>query len=368
MSSPGYRRLFVMLCSGCVLATILFGIAAARRSRPSTGVAILSGASSNHSSLAKLEEVPRPATNPRQQAAKATTPLSAPSKPTSHRLYFRTNALGGNYGKLTVAPIDALDRPQYAAELSCDRIHFAGGQGVCLASDRGVFTTYFAVMFDDHLRPGRTIPLNGIPSRARVSPSGRLAAITVFLSGQSYASLDFSTQTTIVDPVRGEVLADLESFSVSRDGAVFQSPDFNFWGVTFAKDENRFYATLWSKGKTYLVEGDIAKRSARVIYEGVECPSLSPDNTRIVFKKRVGSSRTAWRIHLLDLETLTETALNETRSVDDQMEWLDNEQVLYALSESEAGSSASTDIWVLPAGTRGIPQLLLRGAFSPAVF
>jgi len=372
LPESGSRRLFFLLCAGCVLATIVFGVVAARRSRPSTGIVIstapASAPLSTSPSLPPVAAALRSDFKNSQELAKPVAEAPQPSKPAAGRLvYFRTNALGDNYGKLTVAPFDALDQPRYSAELSCDRVHFAAGRGVCLASDRGVFTTYYAVMFDEYLRPGRKMSLNGIPSRTKVSPTGRLAAITVFLAGQSYVSLNFSTQTTIVDLAQGEVLADVESFSVSRDGAVFQSPDFNFWGVTFAKDENRFYATLWSKGKTYLVECDLAKRTARVIHENVECPSLSPDNTRIVFKKRVGSAGTFWRIHLLDLKTLVETALSETRSVDDQIEWLDNDQVLYALSENEKGSSASTDIWVLPTSPTGTPRMLLRGAFSPAV-
>jgi hypothetical protein len=34
--------------------------------------------------------------------------------------------------------------------------------------------------------------------------------------------------------------------------------DINFWGVTFARAPGRFYATLGTKGHTYLVEGDWA--------------------------------------------------------------------------------------------------------------
>jgi hypothetical protein len=222
-------------------------------------------------------------------------------------------------------------------------------------------------MFDAQFQRGRSFELDGIPSRVRVSSSGRLAAITVFLTGHSYAALNFSTRTTIINPDSGEILADLDQFSVSRNGEPFRSPDFNFWGVTFARDENRFYATLWSKGQSYLVECDLAKRSARVIHDGVECPSLSPDNTRIAFKKRITEQRVGWRIYVLDLKALTETPLGETRSVDDQVEWLDNEQILYALSESERGSSPSTDIWALPAHLAGVPRLLLKGGFSPAV-
>jgi len=192
-----------------------------------------------------------------------------------------------------------------------------------------------------------------------------LAAITVFVSGHSYAGTDFSTQTLIVDVAAGKVLADLEKFSVTRDSDTFQSPDFNFWGVTFLHDENHFYATLASKGKTYLVECDLVKQTAKVIYEGVECPSVSPDNLRIAFKKRIGPI--SWRISVLDLKTLTVRPLNEPRSVDDQLEWLDNDHVLYALSQNPNGSSASTDIWSLSIRGDGMPQILLKGADSPAV-
>ena len=141
------------------------------------------------------------------------------------------------------------------------------------------------------------------------------------------------------------------------------------WGVTFAHDENRFYATLWSLGKTYLVEGDFAKREANVIYEGVECPSLSPDETRIAFKRRTGwiGGPITRRLSLLELKTLAETPHGETRSVDDQVEWLDNEHILYALPENGKSSSASSDIWALPISANGSPQLFLTGASSPAV-
>jgi hypothetical protein len=372
------RMLFFVLCAGCTLATVIFGIVAARRPRTSPAVGSSQPARTeaaaerervipDRGSLAKPEPSPIPVASKAGEAGRAEAVRPLP-KPSSDLLYFRSNSLGDHYGKLTVASLDSLDRPQYSGALYCDRLHFAGGRGVCLVSERGVFTKYFAAMFDDSMQPGKRIPLNGIPSRVKVSPSGRLAAITVFLAGQSYTSLNLSTQTTIVDPVHGEILIpDMETFSISRNGEVFRSPDFNFWGVTFAHDENRFYATLWSKGSTYLIEGDLAKRTAKVIYDGVECPSLSPDNTRVAFKKRVGSSGITWHIHVLDLKTMTDVALTETRSVDDQIEWLDNDRILYALSENEAGSSASTDLWVLPVNGSRSARLLLKGAFSPAV-
>lgn len=367
MLRPDRQRklLFTLLCAACVLITIAYWFVTLRRS-PSAAM----HASSIPPTAAPLKQL---ATEPDAAAAPAPKPaipqtIPGPeATPPARSLYFRANALGDNYGKLSTARLDALEQRRFSPQLSCDRVHFSHGTGVCLASKRGVFTTYSAVKFERNLSGGWSIPLNGVPSRTRVSPNGSLAAITTFVSGHSYASLAFSTQTIIVDTATGNVLADLENFSVTRDGAPFQSPDFNFWGVTFQQNEDRFFATLASQGKTYLLEGNLRERTARIVREGVECPSLSPDNTRIAFKKRAPSSRVIWRIHVLDLKTMTETPLNETRNVDDQVEWMDDQHILYALTQNEQGASASTDIWVLPATADGIPRILLHGADSPAV-
>ncbi|MDQ1470529.1 MAG: hypothetical protein QOJ99_2009 [Bryobacterales bacterium] len=355
------RKLFTILCVCCMLVPLLYAVASALRASAPAPV-------ERTVALMAPETLPvRPSAQPAETAKSAAPAQTRPSQ-VERVLFYRNTAMGDSYGKLAVSSLDALDRPVYSRDLDCDRVYFAAGHGVCLTSDRGVFTTYSAVLFDARLRAGRTLPLNGTPSRVRVSSSGRLASITVFLTGQSYAALNLSTQTTIVDLVRGEVLIpDLETLSVWRDGAVFRHPDFNFWGVTFARDENRFYATLWSQGTAYLIEGDLGKRTARVIHQGVECPSLSPDNTRVAYKKRFGSSANDWRIHLLELKTMTDRALGETRSVDDQMEWLDDEHILYAMSDAENGSSASTDLWQLSTSPEDRPRLFMRGAFSPAV-
>jgi hypothetical protein len=61
----------------------------------------------------------------------------------------------------------------------------------------------------------------------------------------------------------GEVLTDLEHFTTWKDGARFHAADFNFWGVTFSRDSNMFYASLGTKGTTYLVRGDPGCASSR---------------------------------------------------------------------------------------------------------
>ena len=59
--------------------------------------------------------------------------------------------------------------------MPCERVAFAGGQGICLQADRGVFTTFKAVLFDGAFKARSTIKLDGSPSRTRVSADGRSA-------------------------------------------------------------------------------------------------------------------------------------------------------------------------------------------------
>ena len=177
---------------------------------------------------------------------------------------------------------------RYETTLRCERVHFARGGGrVPHGRAQGDHDVLRAAIFGPDFKVRHTVQLAGTPSRARMSPDGRRAAVTVFVSGDSYNSGGFSTRTTLIDVETGHVISDLEAFAVSKDGRRFKAIDFNYWGVTFARDGNRFFATLRSGGKNYLVEGDVDARTARVLREGVECPSLSPDNTRIVFKSRV---------------------------------------------------------------------------------
>jgi len=190
--------------------------------------------------------------------------------------------------------------------------------------------------------------------------------MTVFLSGQQhgYAASSFVTKTTLVDMAARAVLVDnLETFSTRRDGVRFTAPDFNFWGVTFTRDGRGFYASLRTGNRTYLVRGDIAARQLEVLRENVECPSLSPDNRRIAYKKRVGPEPTAWRIHILDLATMSDRALDpEGRYVDDQVEWIDDARVLYALPHL-----GTADVWDAPVDGSGPARIFMHDAESPIV-
>jgi hypothetical protein len=307
--------------------------------------------------------VPQSASEP--APAHDAAPAPAPASP---RIYFRYSGVDAHYGNVAWIDSNKPDALHYVDALRCEVVHVSGGHGICLSADRGVFTTYAATLFDANTFATRgTFALKGIPSRARVSVDGKLAALTVFVSGHGYSSLDFSTQTLLVDFAKHLVLADLETFSVTRDGAPLSNPDFNFWGVTFTPDAKQFYATLSTAGKHYLIRGDIAARSATVIHENVECPSLSPDARRVAYKKRImEGDRVLWQLHVLELASGREIALSEKRSIDDQLEWLDNRHVLYSVPSAADGSSPSTDVWQVAVDAHTPPRLFLRNAYSPA--
>jgi hypothetical protein len=290
--------------------------------------------------------------------------LSAvPARP---QLMFVSVAADDSHRRLAVAPLDALDRSLFVTPLACERVYFSGGRGICLSTEAsGTSAAHFADIFDDRFERLHRIKLTGPPSRVRVSPDGRRAGATVFESGHSYAQEGFSTRTTVIDLERGLTMGDLEEYTVWRDGRRFTSVDFNFWGLTFEKDGNGFYATLDTRGVQYLVKGNIDRREIRIVRPDVECPSLSPDNTKLVFKRLVGArSRGWWQLSRLDLLTNTETVLStESRSVDDQVEWLDDTAVMYHIT----GSGTAADIWVLPVDGVSRPRRLLASAYSPSV-
>jgi Tol biopolymer transport system component len=268
-----------------------------------------------------------------------------------------------NIGQVKLAGLDPASPQRAQTTLTCERIHYAAGNGICLMYDTtSPNAVVWVTLFGSDFKPRHQFTTEGILSRARVSPDGKYAAYTVFVTGHSYTDANMSTATMLLDAATGASLGNLEEFEVWKDGQQYQAIDFNFWGVTFAQDSNRFYATLRSGNTIYLVQGDVAARKLIVLSENVECPSLSPDGTRIAFKKLMGHR---WRLTVLDLVTMKENPLAENESIDDQVEWLDNNRILYQKADFDPPKWVS--VFVIPADGSGQPEVFMPNATSPVV-
>ncbi|MEV0649765.1 hypothetical protein AB0I28_31365 [Phytomonospora sp. NPDC050363] len=239
----------------------------------------------------------------------------------------------------------------------CRRSYVAGGTLSCLYGLGPAFSSEL-VVYDAKSRERLRLPIWGTPSRTRVSPSGSLVAWTVFREGDSYmADGRFSTTAGIYDLRTGEHHGSLEDYTSYVDGQVVEAADVNYWGITFAADDLTFYATMSTGGRTRLMRGDMAARTLTAVRENVECPSLSPDGTRIAYKRRTGER---WRLHVLDLVSGADVALAETGHVDDQPAWLPDGEIGYVKPHD-----GRPTVFSVPADGSGAPRVLFAGA-SPA--
>ena len=93
-------------------------------------------------------------------------------------------------------------------------------------------------------------------------------------------------------------------------------------------------------------------------------PVLSPDGTRVAYKKRQESG--SWRLAVLNLASGVEFILPEERSVDDQVAWIDADTIAYAIPLT-GQHSGEFDVWSTPADGSDSPKLLVQRASSPTV-
>ena len=87
----------------------------------------------------------------------------------------------------------------------------------------------------------------------------------------------------------------------------------------------------------------------------------------MAYKKDVGKDgQTHWTIAVLDLATGEEVLLDgEEANVDDQVQWLDDDTVLYGLPRT--AEPGVTDVWQLDATAGAKPEVFLEQAWSPAI-
>jgi hypothetical protein len=293
----------------------------------------------------------------------STGPVGAPLE--GPRIVFRNTGLDDRYGQVAMVPLSDPGGPRTFTGVACDRVYATATEESCLRAGQGGASGSDLVQLNRSWQVVATDPVPGLPSRTRISPDGSLVASTTFVSGHAYMQIGFSTET-IVRHFDGTGYGNLESFRLIIDGHTVKPEDRNVWGVTFARDDDTFYATVGTDGSTYLVKGSLSARTLTAIHTNAECPSLSPDGTHVAYKVDIGNGQKWWTPAVLDLETGVQTLLGgERRNIDDQVEWLDGHTLLYGVPRTdEAGVD---DIWALRTTPWAKPRLLIKNAWSPAV-
>lgn len=250
--------------------------------------------------------------------------------------------------------------------LRCDRAHVGANVLACLHSVAGQGLKFD--LADRQGKVGFTLSFPNVlsASRVRVARDGAMAAFTGFTAGHSYVGTDFSTRTYLVDVNKKRILADVSTFKVIETAQLkLAGKRINVWGVSFDPlRSNRFVATVGAAGQVFLAEGDIGQKTLSLLRAEMECPSISPDGKRIAFKRRNGAG--GWLPAVYEIATGRELVIKEVRSVDDQIEWLDNATLLYELEHSPGAGSNDGDVMKRNADGSGSSILLRRDAGSPA--
>ncbi|KAG1647475.1 hypothetical protein GQR58_030576 [Nymphon striatum] len=162
---------------------------------------------------------------------------------------------------------------------------------------------------------------------------------------------------------------------VSGGDARFQASDRNYWGVSFLPDGSGDYTVTFGSADTVeVLQYSEATNEAEPLNLEGSCPSVSPDGRFIVYKRAdfdraVLGEESNIRLVLHDTDTGQERLLGETRFVDDQVEWLDEDTIVYAIKrDDEESIQPAYDVWSLDLDPTAEPQLLVPFADSPAVY
>jgi hypothetical protein len=281
-------------------------------------------------------------------------------------LVFVSRIPGDDYGTLGAMGADGTRR---SYDLECARAYAAAGVLLCLES-AGMFVpagTATVRSVSDETFPEIWQRPSGLPSRARVTPDGSRLAFTGFVAGHSYLQIgEFSTETIVGTPTTRGIRA--EHLEVTSDEPRFRAIDGNWWGVSFEPGATSALLTYGTGPSIEIMRADLT--TATVAPLGIEggCPSVSPSGRYVVVKRPDPRIDAPLALILHDLETGEEQLLNEARFVDDQVEWLDDDTILYALPRDNELIQPVFDIWALDIGADATATMVVPYADSPAVY
>jgi hypothetical protein len=277
-------------------------------------------------------------------------------------LIFRTLAPPEAHGTVALLKLGPARAERQLTTLSCVRLHYAGGRGLCAVQEAVKESPgYAAYIFDRALTRGTRIALPGVVTRIRVAPDGRRGAVTTYFEEETPAGERLATDTRVVDMRSGRQVADLREFAIDSEGFPAPAPPIDVGSLSFERDGDRFFASISTAVERYLVAGSIDHRRMTILRPAMASESLSPDGGHLLVKKPGANG--FWQLAVIDLRTWSERDLQHgKRSVDDQVEWLDNEHVIYHDTDD-----IGTSLWMLPVDGINGPQVLVKDAYSGAV-
>ena len=118
-----------------------------------------------------------------------------------------------------------------------------------------------------------------LPSRARISPNGTFSAVTAFVSGACYADIAAETTTLVtIDEIEStRSVRGANQFTIDSGEARFNNLNPQYWGITFAADEDEIYLTGFFGDRPEIMHGTLND----IVIEPTDwvgsCLSLSPD-------------------------------------------------------------------------------------------
>jgi len=132
-----------------------------------------------------------------QSSAQPTSTAAGSAVLSVPHITFRNATISAEYGTLAAVTLADPKGPRAFFGISCERQTSNRNGGVCVRADRGVVTSYELLTLDANLKEIGATPLNGTPSRVRMSADASLVATTTFVTGHSYADTAFVTEAII---------------------------------------------------------------------------------------------------------------------------------------------------------------------------
>ena len=264
--------------------------------------------------------------------------------PTSSFIAFRHTGVDAEYGTVALVPLDDPSGARRFTGITCDRVDATTAGASCLVTERGVLTTFAALALDPAWQTGG-LDAAARPAQPHPAVRRRLARGDHGLRERPLLHVRRASRPPpSIRDVDGESFGNLEKFELAIDGRTVAPVDRNIWGVTFVDDQ---HVLRHRRHRRHDLPRPGRPGRAHPHHRrpgDVECPSLSPDGTRIAFKQAGRpEGQPGWTPAVLDLATGERTVLaGETHNVDDQIEWLDDDTVLYGTAPQRARPASPT--------------------------